>query len=257
MDLKDKVAVVTGGASGLGLATVRGRAAAGPPVAASDGDGERLSALRDELGDGCTVLQVDVTDEVAVEAALDDVVARFGALHVAVNCAGVEGAARTVSKGKPFPLDLWNRVIAVNLTGSFNVIRLAAVRMALNEPVGSGGERGVIVNTASGAALQGQVGQAAYSASKAGLIGLTLPVARDLAPLGIRIVTVSPGVFATPMLTELPEKVVTSLVENTILFPNRMGEPSEFGALVRHIAENAYFNATTIDLDGGARMTAR
>ncbi len=254
MNPADKVAVVTGAASGLGLATVRALAAAGSRIAAFDVNQERLGALNEEFGEGCLG---DVTDEQAISAALDKVVDRFGSIDIAVNCAGVEGAAKTVSKGKAFPLDLWNKVIGVNLTGSFNVIRLAALHMAKNTPEGKAEERGVIINTASGAATQGQIGQAAYSASKAGLIGLTLPVARDLAPLGIRVVTISPGVFATPMLLELPEKVVNSLVENTILFPNRMGDPAEFGSLVRQIVENAYFNATTIELDGGARMTAR
>lgn len=257
MDLKNRVAVVTGAASGLGRDTALALAAAGARIAALDVDADRLSGLKEELGESCTIATVDVTDEQCVADALDEVTRQFGAINVAVNCAGVEGAARTVSKGKPFPLDLWNRVIAVNLTGSFNVIRLAAARMAQNEPDKDSGERGVIVNTASGAATQGQVGQAAYSASKAGLVGLTLPVARDLAPLGIRVVTISPGVFATPMIAELPEQVARSLVEKTILFPDRMGRPAEFGGLVRHIVENAYFNATTIDLDGGARMTAR
>ena len=257
MNPADKVAVVTGAASGLGLATVRALAAAGSRIAAFDVNQERLGALNEEFGEGCLGLVVDVTDGQAISAALDKVVDRFGSIDIAVNCAGVEGAAKTVSKGKAFPLDLWNKVIGVNLTGSFNVIRLAALHMAKNTPEGKAEERGVIINTASGAATQGQIGQAAYSASKAGLIGLTLPVARDLAPLGIRVVTISPGVFATPMLLELPEKVVNSLVENTILFPNRMGDPAEFGSLVRQIVENAYFNATTIELDGGARMTAR
>lgn len=257
MNPTNKVAVVTGAASGLGLATARALASAGSHIAAFDVHKDRLAALGDELGDACLTLAVDVTDEQAVAAALDGAVDRFGSIDIAVNCAGIEGAAKTVSKGKPFPLDLWNRVIAVNLTGSFNIIRLAAVHMANNAPEEPGAERGVIISTASGAATQGQVGQAAYSASKAALIGLTLPVARDLAPLGIRIMTISPGVFATPMLLELPEKVVDSLVQNTILFPNRMGDPAEFGSLVRQIVENAYFNAATIDLDGGARMTAR
>ena len=257
MNPANKVAVVTGAGSGLGLATARALASAGGQIAAFDINEERLVALKEELGDACLIFGVDVTDEQAVAIALDTVVERFGSIAIAVNCAGVEGAARTISKGKPYPIDLWNKVIAVNLTGSFNIIRLAGLHMANNTPEGSGAERGVIINTASSAATQGQVGQAAYSASKAGLIGLTLPVARDLAPLGIRIVTISPGVFATPMLLELPDKVGNSLVENTILFPNRMGDPAEFGNLVRQIVENAYFNATTVDLDGGARMTAR
>lgn len=257
MDLSNRVAVVAGAASGLGLESCRALARAGVRIAAFDVNSAGLDTVKSELGDRCITSLVDVSDETSVDAGLDVAVAAFGAVHVAVNCAGVEGAAKTVSRGKPFPLDLWMRVISVNLTGSFNVIRLAALRMSQNEPDVDSGERGVIISTASGAANQGQVGQAAYSASKAGIVGMTLPIARDLAKYGIRVVTISPGVFATPMIAGVPEKVRQSLIDNAVLFPNRMGRPSEFGALVRHVCENAYFNATTIDLDGGARMTTR
>nr|WP_277924537.1 SDR family NAD(P)-dependent oxidoreductase [Sphingomonas sp. CROZ-RG-20F-R02-07] len=249
------MAVVTGAGSGLGLDTCRALAAAGARVAALDRDIAALDAVRTELG--CFAHIVDVADAASVSAALDAAVAALGRPYLAVNCAGVADAAKTVSKGAPFPLPTWDKVIAINLTGSFNLIRLAAAQMVENAPDPDSGERGVIVNTASGAATQGQVGQAAYSASKAGVIGLTLPVARDLAPHGIRVVTISPGVFETAMIAGLPPQVAQSLIDKTILFPNRMGRPTEFGALVRHIAENAYLNATVIDLDGGARMTAR
>lgn len=257
MDLTSRTAVVAGAASGLGLESCRALARGGARIAAFDINEAGLEALKAEFGDACITHRVDVSDEVSIEAGLDAAIEAFGAIHVSVNCAGVEGVAKTVSRGKAFPLDLWSRVIAINLTGSFNVIRLAALRMSANDPDGDSGERGVIISTASGAATQGQVGQAAYSASKAGIVGMTLPIARDLAGHGIRVVTISPGVFETPMIAGVPEAVRQSLVENAILFPNRMGRASEFGELVRHIAENAYFNGTTIALDGGARMTAR
>jgi len=181
----------------------------------------------------------------------------FGMVHMAVSCAGIGNAAKIVSRGVPFPLDTWNKVIAVNLTGTFNVIRLAAVAMLANEADADTGERGVIINTASGAATQGQVGQAAYSASKAGIIGMTLPIARDLAVHGIRVVTISPGLFETPLVAGLPPSVAQGIIDKSILFPHRMGQAQEFGMLVRHVMENTYLNATTINLDAGARMTAR
>jgi NAD(P)-dependent dehydrogenase (short-subunit alcohol dehydrogenase family) len=260
MNLAGKVAVVTGAASGLGLATCETLARAGAKIAALDRDAERLARL--DLGDAELFTQmVDVAREESVAAAVAAVKQRFGAIHVLVNCAGVADAAKTVSRGAPFPLATWSKVLAINLTGTFDMIRQCALVMSENEPEGGletgGGERGVIVNTASGAATQGQVGQAAYSASKAGVIGLTLPVARDLAPLGIRVVSIAPGLFETQMVAGLPPVVSKSIIDRMILFPNRMGQAAEFGALVRHIAENAYLNATTIDLDGGARISAK
>ena len=225
-------------------------------VAGVDRDEAKLSALSAEIGEGCITRVVDVSDAASVKAAVDATVAAFGGLHIAVNCAGVADAGKTVSRGQAFPLETWDKVIAINLTGTFNVIRFAALAMTGNTPEKSG-ERGVIVNTASGAAWQGQVGQAAYSASKAGVMGLTLPVARDLAEHGIRVVTIAPGLFDTSMVAGLPETVSQSIVNRMILFPNRMGQASEFAALVHHIAENQYLNATTIPLDAGARMAAR
>lgn len=256
MNLQNKVAVVTGAASGLGFATCKTMAAAGAKVVGLDRDETKLATLASELGANCIVRSVDVADEASVQTGIDAAVQAFGTIHVAVNCAGVADSAKTLSRGQPFPLATWSKVIAVNLTGTFNVIRFAAQVMSANEP-GAGGERGVIINTASGAAWQGQIGQAAYSASKAGVMGLTLPVARDLAELGIRVVTIAPGLFDTSMVAGLPENVSQSIINRMILFPNRMGQAEEFGGLVRHIAENQYLNATTISLDAGARMSAR
>lgn len=257
MNLKGKTAVITGAASGLGLETARSLRAAGARIVALDRDEMRLTRLQEELGSDGIARSVDVMDEVSVSAALDAAKEAFGSVDVAVNCAGVADAAKTVSRGVPFPLATWNKVIGINLTGTFNVIRFAALHMSTNEPDPETGERGVIINTASGAASQGQIGQAAYSASKAGVIGLTLPVARDLAPMGIRVVSISPGLFGTPMVAGLADQVVQSMVDRMMLFPARMGQPTEFGGLVRHIVENPYLNATAIALDGGARMAAK
>ena len=257
MNLDGKVAVVTGAASGLGLDTCRVLAAAGARVAGLDRDGDGLKRLADELGRSAVTAVTDVTDAMSVQAGIDAALAAFSAVHVAVSCAGIANAAKTVSRGAPFPLDTWNKVIAVNLTGTFNVVRLAAVAMLANVPDPDTGERGVIVNTASGAATQGQMGQAAYSASKAGIVGMTLPVARDLAEHGIRVVTISPGLFETPLVSGLPAPVAQGIIDKSILFPRRMGHAHEFGMLVRHVAENPYLNATTISLDAGARMAAR
>jgi NAD(P)-dependent dehydrogenase (short-subunit alcohol dehydrogenase family) len=255
MQIANKVVIVTGAASGLGLATCRALLAQGAKVAAFD-----LKALSADAYCGSKniiALPVDVSDETSVSDGVARTLEAFGVLHVAVNCAGVVDAAKTLSKGEPFPLATWNKVIGVNLTGTFNVIRFAAQAMSRNEPEAESGERGVIINTASGAAWQGQIGQAAYSASKAGVMGLTLPVARDLANLGIRVVSIAPGMFATAMSTGLAARVLDSIIEKMILFPNRMGDPDEFAALVEHIVKNSYFNATTVNLDGGVRISTR
>lgn len=257
MNLEGKVAIVTGAASGLGLATAKALAAAGARVMGFDRDEGRLAEMTEAIGAAATSRVVDVADEASVQAGIEDAVKRLGAVHVAVNCAGVADAAKTLSKGEPFPAATWSKVIAINLTGTFNVVRFAAQAMASNAPEDGSGERGVIVNTASGAAWQGQIGQAAYSASKAGVMGLTLPVARDLAPHGIRVMTIAPGLFDTAMVAGLPDNVSQSIIDRMILYPSRMGRPEEFASLVRHIAENSYFNATTIPLDAGARMMAR
>lgn len=255
MNLKGKVAVVTGAASGLGLASCMALAEAGAKIVGFDRDEGRLAEMTRAVGPDSLTRAVDVADEASVQAGIAAAVERFGTVHVAVNCAGVADAAKTLSKGEPFPLATWEKVMAINLTGTFNIIRFAAKIMAENEP--EDGERGVIVNTASGAAWQGQIGQAAYSASKAGVMGLTLPVARDLAPHGIRVMTIAPGLFETAMVAGLPSNVSQSIIDRMILNPARMGRPSEFAALVRHIVENGYLNATTIPIDAGARMQAR
>ena len=257
MDIQGKTVVVTGAASGLGLATCEMLAAAGAHIFGFDLDGDGLQELEGRLGDSCRTKVVDVVDEASVKDGIAAAVSAFGTVHVAVNCAGVVDAAKTVSRGEPFPLATWNKVIGINLTGTFNVVRLAALVMGDNEPDPETGERGVIINTASGAATQGQIGQAAYAASKAGVIGLTLPVARDLAQSAIRVVAISPGLFQTSMVAGMPDNVSQSIIDRMILYPNRMGLPSEFARLAQHVIENAYLNATSLDLDAGARMQAR
>ncbi|MFC6308042.1 SDR family NAD(P)-dependent oxidoreductase [Paraburkholderia dipogonis] len=248
MNLQNKVAIVTGAASGLGLATCKGLAAAGATVVGFDLDQARLD---EALGADMKGIAVDVSNESSVKSGIDAVVAMHGRMHVAVNCAGVLGPCKTLSKGQLFPSDLWNRVLGVNLTGTFNVIRHAALVMSANDPEETG-ERGVIINTSSGAARAGQMGQAAYSASKAGVIGMTLPIARDLAQHGIRVVSIAPGLFESGMSAGMPQKVSDGLIEK-MLFPRRMGKAEEFAGLVRHIVENAYLNAMTIDIDCGMR----
>jgi NAD(P)-dependent dehydrogenase (short-subunit alcohol dehydrogenase family) len=257
MNVKERVAIVTGAASGLGYATCRVLVESGANVFGVDVNEHNLQRLQGELDGKVATQVVDVSNEQSVREAVNAAVARFGALHVAVNCAGVVDAAKTVSKGKPFPTEIWNKVIGINLTGTFNIVRYAALAMMNNEPEAPQGERGVIVNTASGAAWQGQMGQAAYSASKAGVMGMTLPIARDLAPHGIRVVSIAPGMFDTAMASGLPEKVLSGIVDKMILYPNRLGHPDEFAGLVRHIVENSYLNATTISIDGGARISTR
>lgn len=257
MNLEGKVAVVTGAASGLGRASCLALVDAGASVMALDRDKARLDELLASTPGGrLRVRATDVADEDGVRSAIEATVEAFGALHVAVNCAGVPDAAKTISKGAVHPLETWRKVIDVNLTGTFHMLRFAALAMSRNA-LDEGGERGVIINTASGAAWQGQVGQVAYSASKAGVMGLTLPAARDLAEHAIRVVTIAPGLFETTMVAALPDAVARSIIERMILFPDRMGQPKEFAMLVRQIAENPYINATTISVDAGARMMPR
>ena len=253
MDLQGSVALVTGGASGLGLATARRLHADGAGVVIVDlptSDGKSVAA---ELGDRAVFVPADVTSEEQVSAALDEA-ERLGPVRVAVNCAGIVNGYRTVGKKGPFPLDEFTRVITVNLIGTYNVIRLAAERISRTEPRGE--ERGVIVNTASVAAYDGQIGQAAYAASKAGVAGLTLPVARDLASLKIRVVTIAPGIFRTPMFDSLPEETIESLGKQ-VPHPSRLGDPSEYAALVAHIVANPMLNGEVIRLDGAIRMAPR
>ncbi|MDT5139895.1 MAG: hypothetical protein QOG19_3121 [Mycobacterium sp.] len=250
MEIRDAVAVVTGGASGLGLATTKRLLDAGAQVVVLDLRGEEAVA---ELGDRARFAQADVTDEAAVGAALD-VAESLGPLRIAVNCAGTGNAIRVLSKDGVFPLAAFRKIVDINLVGTFNVIRLAAERIAQTEPVGE--ERGVIVNTASVAAFDGQIGQAAYSASKGGVVGLTLPVARDLASKLIRVVTIAPGLFDTPLLAGLPEPARESLGRQ-VPHPSRLGNPDEYGALAVHIVENPMLNGEVIRLDGAIRMAPR
>jgi NAD(P)-dependent dehydrogenase (short-subunit alcohol dehydrogenase family) len=250
VEIRDAVAVVTGGASGLGLATTKRLLDAGAQVVVLDLRGEEAVT---ELGDRARFAQADVTDEAGVGAALD-VAESLGPLRIAVNCAGTGNAIRVLSKDGVFPLAAFRKIVDINLVGTFNVIRLAAERIAQTEPVGE--ERGVIVNTASVAAFDGQIGQAAYSASKGGVVGLTLPVARDLASKLIRVVTIAPGLFDTPLLAGLPEPARESLGKQ-VPHPSRLGNPDEYGALAVHIVENPMLNGEVIRLDGAIRMAPR
>jgi len=250
VQIKDSVAVVTGGASGLGLATVKRLLDAGGSVVVIDLKGEEVVA---ELGERAKFVAANVTDEDAVAKALD-VAESMGPLRVNVNCAGIGNAVKTVSKNGPFPLDGFRKVVEVNLIGTFNVIRLAAERIAKTEPIGE--ERGVIVNTASVAAFDGQIGQAAYSASKGGVVGMTLPIARDLSRELIRVCTIAPGLFKTPLLGSLPEEAQRSLGAQ-VPHPARLGDPDEYGALAQHIVENPMLNGEVIRLDGAIRMAPR
>ena len=253
MDIRDQVALVTGGASGLGRATVENFAAAGAKVVIVDLPGSPGEEVAAELGDAARFSPADVRDADAVTAALD-VAAELGDLRVAVNCAGVGDAVKTVGKQGAHPLEKFQRVVEINLIGTFNVIRLAAERMSGLDLVGE--ERGVIVNTASIAAFDGQIGQAAYSASKGGIVGMTLPIARDLASVGIRVVTIAPGLFHTPLFATLPPEAIDSLGQQ-VPHPSRLGDPTEFALLAAHIVQNPMLNGETIRLDGAIRMAPR
>lgn len=253
MEIKDAVAVVSGGASGLGLATAKRLLDAGARVVVIDLKGEEVVA---ELGDRAKFVATDVTDEVGVSQALD-VAESLGPVRINVNCAGIANAIKTLSRNGAFPLDEFRRVVEVNLIGTFNVLRLSAERIAKTEPIGRNGEeRGVIINTASVAAFDGQIGQAAYSASKGGVVGMTLPIARDLARELIRVVTIAPGLFKTPLLGSLPEEAQKSLGQQ-VPHPARLGDPDEYGALAVHIVENPMLNGEVIRLDGAIRMAPR
>ncbi|MDH6244651.1 3-hydroxyacyl-CoA dehydrogenase [Mycobacterium sp. OTB74] len=250
MQIKDSVAVVTGGASGLGLATTKRLLDAGASVVVIDLKGEEVVA---ELGERAKFVGTDVTDEEGVAEALDAAEA-MGPLRINVNCAGIGNAIKTLGKDGVFPLAGFRKVVEVNLIGTFNVIRLSAERMAKTEPIGE--ERGVIVNTASVAAFDGQIGQAAYSASKGGVVGMTLPIARDLSRELIRVCTIAPGLFKTPLLGSLPEAAQQSLGQQ-VPHPARLGDPDEYGALAQHIIENPMLNGEVIRLDGAIRMAPR
>lgn len=255
MKLAGSTFVVTGGASGLGAGTARMIVAAGGRVVIADLKEAEGAALARELGSGARFVRCDVTDEASAQAAVRAAVETWGALQGLVNCAGIVHAERVVGKDGPHTLAGFQRAVAINLVGTFNLIRLAAQAMASAEP-NDEGERGVIVNTASVAAYDGQIGQAAYAASKAGVAGMTLPIARELAKNGIRVVSIAPGIFETPMLAGLPADVQASLGK-MVPFPPRMGRPSEFAALVRAIVENPMLNGETIRLDGAIRMAPK
>ncbi|WP_019987555.1 3-hydroxyacyl-CoA dehydrogenase [Rudanella lutea] len=256
MNFTNKTALVTGGASGLGEATLRLFHQQGANVVILDLNTERGEALATELGERARFIRTNVADEADVQAAVDLALNTFGALHMAVNCAGIAEARKTLGKVDgvyaPHSLDVFRNVINVNLIGTFNVIRLAAFAMERNEP-NDEGERGVIINTASVAAYDGQMGQAAYSASKGGIVGMTLPIARDLSRSGIRVMTIAPGLFETPLLMGLPEEARISLGQQ-VPFPSRLGRPAEYALLAKSIVENPMLNGEVIRLDGAIRM---
>ena len=252
MDIKDKVFIVTGGASGLGAGTVRMLVDNGAKVVIADVQDEPGKALAQELGQ--IFVHCDVTQEADGQAAVDAALG-LGSLFGLVNCAGIAPASRTVGRNGPHPLDMFQKVISINLVGTFNMIRLASAAMSNNDPEPTG-ERGVLINTASVAAYDGQIGQAAYSASKGGVVGMTLPIARDLAKTGIRCVTIAPGIFGTPMMFGMPQEVQDSLAAS-IPFPSRLGRPEDYAKLVHSIIINEMINGETIRLDGAIRMAPK
>ncbi len=257
MQLQGNTFLITGGGSGLGAACARMFASGGANVVIADVNPETGEKLAGELGERARFARTDVTSEESVQNAVSLAVQAFGNLRGAINCAGIGIASRVVGKSGPHPLDVFEKVIQVNLIGTFNVIRLAAAAIQKQEPLPhTTGERGVIINTASVAAFDGQIGQAAYSASKGGVVGMTLPIARELAQFGIRVMTIAPGIFDTPMLAMLPEEARRSLGAQ-VPFPPRLGRPDEFAQLARDIVQNEMLNGTTIRLDGAIRLSPR
>lgn len=255
MKIEGVSAIVTGGGSGLGAATARMLAENGAHVTIVDRDEKAAWTIAAELGGLTSVCVTDVTDASQGEAAVEQAAAK-GPLRIAVNCAGIGGAAKVLSRdGWPLDLEAFKRIVNVNLIGSFNMLRLAAAAMAKTEPL-EYGERGVIVNTASIAAFDGQIGQIAYAASKGGVVSMTLPAARDLSSLGIRVMTIAPGIMDTPMLAALPEPARVALAAS-VVFPKRLGLPADYAALVEHIIGNGYLNGEVIRLDGSLRMAPR
>jgi NAD(P)-dependent dehydrogenase (short-subunit alcohol dehydrogenase family) len=252
VEIQGRTFFVTGGGSGLGAATARRLAQEGANVLIADVDEEAGEDLAADIGDGASFARADVTDEESTQGALAAALDAFGGLHGLVNCAGIGPAEKVVGKRGAHSLDSFVKAVQINLVGTFNPIRLAAPIMMDNEP-NEGGERGVIVNTASVAAFDGQIGQAAYSASKGGVASMTLPIAREMAEHGIRVVTIAPGLFETPMLAALPEDAQESL-GNQVPFPSRLGRPEEYAGLVKHIVENLMLNGEVIRLDGAIRM---
>jgi NAD(P)-dependent dehydrogenase (short-subunit alcohol dehydrogenase family) len=255
MKIAKSTFLVTGGSSGLGAACVNRLATAGANLLIADLNGEAGEALASKLGDNVAFAKTNVASEADVQTAVSQAVTMFGGLHGVINCAGIAIASKVIGRSGVHPLDTFSKVIQVNLIGTFNVIRLAAAVMAKAAP-NEAGERGVIINTASVAAFDGQMGQAAYAASKGGIVGMTLPIARDLARYGIRVMTIAPGIFETPMLAGLPEKARLSLGEQ-VPFPSRLGRPDEYAALAQQIIENEMLNGEVIRLDGAIRMAPR
>jgi NAD(P)-dependent dehydrogenase (short-subunit alcohol dehydrogenase family) len=255
MIVKNSVAIVTGGASGLGEACVRNLNKLGAKVAIFDFVAERGEKIAAELGKDVIFAHTDVADDAGVQAAIKKTMDAFGAIHIAINCAGGAAPMKVLSRKGPMPLAAFNRTIQINLVGTFNVIRLAVEQMVKNEPQ-EDGEKGVIINTASVAAFDGQIGQADYSASKGGIVGMTLPIARECAEYGIRVMTIAPGLFNTPLLQGLPEAARESLGK-MVPFPQRLGYPQEYAQLVQHIIENRMLNGEVIRLDGAIRMAAK
>ena len=255
MDITGKTFIVTGGASGLGRASAEAILAGGGNAVLLDVNAESGAAAEQALGATARFAQADVTSEEQVKAAVDLAVSAFGGLHGVVNAAGIGPAAKVLGRNGPHPLDLFEKTMRVNAVGTFNVIRLAAAVISQNVPA-ENGERGVIVNTASIAAYDGQIGQPAYAASKGAIVSMTLPIAREFAQLGIRVVTIAPGIFDTPLLASLPEAARISLGQQ-VPFPSRLGRPAEYGALVRHIIENEMLNGEVIRLDGSLRMAPK
>ena len=253
MDISGKVAVVTGGAGGLGEATVRRYLSLGANVSVFDMNDEKGNALMEEFSSRVLYQNVNVADEDSVANAVANTVEKFGAIHICNNFAGIAHGEKTVSKGEPHSLLAYKKIIDVNLVGTFNVLRLTAAQMAKQDPVTGDGGRGIIINTASIAGYEGQVGQVAYSASKGGVIGMTLPIARDLASVGIRCNTIVPGLIHTPMFDTLPENVVEAL-SNSVLNPQRLGKPDEIAHLSQYLVENDYMNGECVRMDGGIRM---
>ena len=255
MDISGKTLIVTGGASGLGRATAEAILAAGGNAVLLDVNADTGAAARLAMGARARFALADVTSEEQVKAAVDLAVSTFGGLHGVVNAAGIGPAAKVLGRNGPHPLDLFEKILRINAVGTFNVIRLAAAVISQNPPTDTG-ERGVIVNTASIAAYDGQIGQPAYAASKGAIVAMTLPIAREFAQFGIRVVTIAPGIFDTPLLAGLPEPARVSLGQQ-VPFPSRLGRPAEYGALVRHIIENEMLNGEVIRLDGALRMAPR
>lgn len=255
MQLNQIKAVISGGVSGLGLAVAKKIVAAGGQVALLDVNDKAAFQVLEELGEAATYIHTDVTSEAAVLSAVKTAVGHMGSINAAVNCAGIIGAGRVLGREAPMELDFFAKVIQVNLVGSFNLTKAAGAAMESNEP-GVDGARGVIISTASVAAFDGQIGQAAYSASKAGIVGMTLPIAREFARIGVRVNTIAPGIFWTPMVDGMPEHVQESL-SASIPFPSRLGKPEEFADLAAHIMENEYINGETIRLDGAVRLAPK